>query len=86
MTKMSQKARFFLLFKKIKSLVLSGVVVKRMFLWSFNILQKLGKIWFLSYYGQKWLSANEISVFFNRQYFLNRLISHFDFWNVDRHE
>ena len=45
----------------------------------------LGKIWFSSY-SQKWLSANEISVFFNRQYFTNRLISDFDFWHVDRHE
>ena len=45
----------------------------------------LGKTWFWSY-SQKWLSANEISVFFNRQYFTNRLISHFDFWHVDRHE
>ena len=47
----------------------------------------LGKIWFSSYYGQNWLSAIEISVFFNGQYFINRLISDFDFWNVaDRHE
>ena len=30
--------------------------------------------------------ALEISVFFNRQYFINRLISEFDFWHVDRHE
>ena len=45
----------------------------------------LGKIWFSSY-SQKWLSANEISVFFNRQYFTNRLISDFGFWHVDRHE
>ena len=36
-----QKTRFFGLFKKIKSLVLSGIVVKRKFFWSFNILQKL---------------------------------------------
>ena len=26
---------------------------------------------------QKWLLANETSVFFNRQYFINRLISDF---------
>ena len=45
----------------------------------------LGKIWFSSY-SQKWLSPNEISVFFNRQYFTNRLISNIDFCNVDRHE
>ena len=30
--------------------------------------------------------ANEISVFFNCQYFMNRLISDFVFWNVDRDE
>ena len=47
----------------------------------------LEKIWFSSYYGQKWLSTNEILVFFNRQNFINRLISDFDFCNVaDRHE
>ena len=32
------------------------------------------------------LRKNEISVFFNCQYFTNRLISDFDFWDVDRHE
>ena len=36
--------------------------------------------------AKKWLSANEISVFFDRQYFLNGLISEFDFWNVNKHE
>ena len=36
--------------------------------------------------NQKRLSDNEISVFFNRQYFTNRLKSDFDFWHVDRHE
>ena len=41
MVKKSQKSRLFRLFKKIKSLVLSGFVVKRKFLWPFNILQKL---------------------------------------------
>ena len=45
----------------------------------------LGKIWFSSY-SQKRLSANEISVFFNHQYFTIRLISDFDFWHVHRHE
>ena len=44
----------------------------------------LGKIWFSSY-DQKWLSAKEISVFFNCRYFINRLISEFEFWHVDRH-
>ena len=33
----------------------------------------LGKIWFSSY-SQRWHSANDIPVFFNRQYFINRLI------------
>ena len=36
-------------------------------------------------YSQKWLSANEISVFFDEQYLINRLISDFDFWIVHRH-
>ena len=40
----------------------------------------LGKIWFSSY-RQKWLAA-----FFNGQYFTNRLICDFNFWQVDRHE
>ena len=35
------KNRVFGLFKKIKSLVLSGIGVKRKLLWSINILQKL---------------------------------------------
>ena len=34
-------------------------------------------------YIQRWLSVNEILVFFNRQYFTNRLISDFDFWQVE---
>ena len=33
-----QKTKFLDFFKKIKSLVLSGIGVKRKFLWSFNIL------------------------------------------------
>ena len=41
MVKKGQKTRFFGLFKKLKSLVLSGIIVKRKFLWPFNILQKL---------------------------------------------
>ena len=45
-----------------------------------------GKNLVLKLYGQKWISANEISVFFNCQYFINKLISDFDFWNVDRHK
>ena len=75
------------LFKKVMSLVLSGICVKRKFLWFINILRKL-HAWekSSSQVIQKWLSANEISVFFNRQYFTNRLIYDFDFWHVDRHE
>ena len=82
MTKNGQKwpkNMVFGLSKKITSLVLSGIYVKWKFLWFINILRKL-HAW------EKWLSANEISVFFNRQYFTNRLISDFDFWHVDRHE
>ena len=44
MTKNGQKwpkNRFFGLFKKIISLVLSGMCVKQKFLWFINILQKL---------------------------------------------
>ena len=41
MVKKDQKSKFFfLLFQKIKSLVLSRIVVKRKLLWSFN-MQKL---------------------------------------------
>ena len=74
--KNGQKAPFGI-FKKIKTLVLSGVGL----LWSFNMLRKL-HAWKKSgsqfpSYGQKWFSANEISVFFNRQYFINRLINDF---------
>ena len=65
------KNKVFGLFKKIMSLVLSGICVKWKFLRFINILRKL---------------RNEISVFFNRQYFTNRLISDFNFWHVDRHE
>ena len=41
MVKKGQKRSFFGIFKKINSLVLSGIVVKRKLLWSVNILQKL---------------------------------------------
>ena len=40
MVKKSQKTRFFGLFKKIKSLVLSGIGVKQKFLWPFKIMRK----------------------------------------------
>ena len=56
------------LFKKITSLVLSGICVKRKFLWFINILQKL--------HACEKSGSN----------FINRLISDFDFWHVDRHE
>ena len=71
----------FALLKRIMSLVLSGICVKLKFLWFINILQKL-HVWEKS----KMALGNEISVFFNHQYFTNRLISDFDFWHVDRHE
>ena len=45
----------------------------------------LRKIWFSSF-SPKCPLANEISVFFNCQYFSNRSISDFDFWHIDRHE
>ena len=78
--KNGQKALFGIL-KKIKTLVLSGIGLKWKLLWSFNMLQKL-HAWEKSgsqfpSYGQKWFSANDISVFFNRQYFINRLINDF---------
>ena len=40
MVKKGQKTRFFGLFKKIKSLVLSGIGVKQKFLWPFKIMRK----------------------------------------------
>ena len=61
---------------KIASLALSGIRVKRKFLWFINILRKL-HAWekSSSQVSQKCPLANEISVFFNRQYLTNRLIS-----------
>ena len=93
-TKMTQngqrwpKNTVFRLLKKIMSLVSSGICLKRKFLWFVDILQKLHawkKSWFSSY-SPKWLSTIEISVFFNCQYFINRLISDFGFCHADRHE
>ena len=77
------KNRVFGHFKKIISLVMSGIGVKRTFLWLINILQKLD-LW--EKYGSKimsktyvqklcMLSASEISLFFYSQYFINKLIS-----------
>ena len=84
------KNRVFGLFKKIMSLFLSEICVKWKFLWFINILQKL-HAWEKS--GSQVIAKNcsqpmgfQYSVFFNRQYFINRLISDFDFWHVDRHE
>ena len=73
--------------RKKKSLVLSGICVKSSYgSLTFCENHMLGKkIWFSSY-SQKRVLANEISIFFNRQYFTNRLISDSDFWQVDRHE
>ena len=93
MTNISQKwpkNRVFGLLKKITSLVLSEICVKWKFLWFINIFRKLhawekwGKTacWFSSY-SQKYLLANNISVFFNCQYFTNSLTYEFDFWHVD---
>ena len=81
------KSRVFLFSKKTLSSDLSGICIKWKFLWFNNTAENacLGKTWSSSY-SQKWLPANEISIFFNRQYFTNRLMSHFDFWHVDRHE
>ena len=82
------KNTVFGLLKKIMSLVSSGICLKRKFLWFVDILQKLHawKKSRFSSYSPKWLSTNEISVFFNCQYFINRLISDFDFCHGDRHE
>ena len=82
------KNMVFGLFKKITSFVLSRICLKWKFLWLINILRKL-HAWENSgsqVIAKKWLSMNEISVFFNRQYFTNRLTSDFDFWHVDRPE
>ena len=89
MVKKGQKTKFFGFFKIIKSVFLSGIVVKQKLFMVFYHSAKtayLGKMCFSSYYGQKWLSTKAISIFFNCQYFINRLISDFDVWNVDRHE
>ena len=86
-SKMAQKQGFFWLFKELMSLVLSVICVKWKLLCFINILEKL-LAWEKpgSQVIAKNGSANEILVFFNCQYFTNRLIFHFDFWNIDRHE
>ena len=78
MTKNGQKwpkNMVFGLFRKITSLVQSGICVKERSYGSSTYCENF----MFSSYSQKWLSANEISVFFNHQYFTNRLISDFDF-------
>ena len=82
------KNRVFGHFKKIMSLVLSGIGVKWKFVWFINIMPKL-HAWEKS--GSQVIAKNgsqpmEISVFFNHQYFIEWLVSDFDFWHVDRHE
>ena len=90
MTKNGQKwpkNMVFWLFKKIMSLVLSGICVKRKFLWFINILQKL-HAWEKS--DSQVIAKNgsrpmRFQYFFNCQYFTNRLISDFGFWHVGKH-
>ena len=86
--KFSMVLGVFGLFRKIASLVLSGICVKRKFSWFINILWKLNA-WEKSgsqVIAKKWLLVSEISVFFNLLYFIKRLISDFDFWHVYRHD
>ena len=82
------KNMVFGLFKKIVSLVLSGICVKWKFLWFIKVLQKL-HAWEKS--GSQVTAKNgshpmRFQYPFNRQYSTNRLISDFNFWHVDRHE
>ena len=87
MTKNGQKwlkNKVFGLFKKIASLVLSGICLKRKFLWFIHILQKLHA---LEKCGSQVIAKNGSQPMrFNHQYFTNRLISDFGFWHVDKHE
>ena len=71
----------------VKSLILSGNGVKWKYLLYFNILQEL-HAWEKSgsQVTVKMLLANEISLYINFQYFINRLTVDFNFFNVDRHE
>ena len=65
------------------SLVLSGICVKRRFLWFINILQKL-HAWEKSVSQVIVKSGSQPMRF---QYsFTNTVISDFNFWDVDRHE
>ena len=88
MTKNAQKwpkNRVFELFKKIMVLVLSGICVKRKFLWFINILWKL-HAWEKS--GSQVIAKNgSWPMRFQYSLIVNiSLISDFDFWHVDRHE
>ena len=91
MTKTSHKwsqNRVFGLYEKIAVMVLSGICLKQKFLWFINILQKR-YAWEKS--GSQVVAKNgsrpvRFQYYFNRQYFINRLISDFDFWHLDRHE
>ena len=85
---MMPKNVFFLLFRKVYSLVSSGNVVEWKYLWPFNILRKpyrwrksVSQVMF-----KKMLLVNQISVFVNCQYLINELTSGPDFLHVDRHE
>ena len=85
MTKNGQKSpqnKVFGLFKKIMSLFLSGICVKRKFLWFINILQKLDA---LEKSDSQVIAQWDFSILY-RPYFINRLISDFDFWHLERHE
>ena len=82
------KSRVFWPFKKIMSLVLSGICVKWNFLWFINILRKHHS-WEKP--GSQVIAKNgsrkmrlQGSLIVNIS--LNRLISHFEFSHVDRHE
>ena len=78
------KNRVFGLFKKIKSLVFSGIFVKRKFLWLISILRKL-HAWKKSGFQ---VIAENFSWPMRFQYYLivNNSLIDFDSWHVDRHE
>ena len=78
------KNMVFGLFKKITSLVLSGICVKSKFLWFINILRKL-HAWEISSSQVKDKNCSQ-PIRFQYSLIIIRLISDFDFWQVDRHE
>ena len=85
MNKNGQKSpqnKVFGLFRKIMSLFLSGICVKPKFLWFINILQKLDA---LEKSDSQVIAQWDFSILC-RPYFINRLISDFDFWHLERHE